>query len=273
MADVLTAPPPAPDHVIPYGSEPSQFGHLRLPERAPVETENRVPVVVVVHGGFWRVRYSLDHIGHLCAALTAQGWATWSLEYRRLGEPGGGWPGTFLDAGRGLDHVRALAGAYPLDLSRVVVIGHSAGGHLALWLAGRHRLTATSEVYTPGSLPVRGAVSLAGVNDLRMAVALGLSNTVAVELMGGVPDDVPWRYAAGNPAELVPLGCPSILVHGAADEIVPSAISNSFAVHAAAAGDRAKLALLPDAGHFEVIDPRSNAWRGVRGAVAELLTG
>src|SRR5687768_3281806 len=163
MSDILDRPAPRADRIIRYGPERSQFGELRLPEHA----EGRLPVVVVVHGGFWRAQYSLEHIGHLCAALTREGWATWSVEYRRLGEPGGGWPGTFTDAGAALDAVRWLADQWPLDPTRVVTIGHSAGGHLALWLAARPQLSAHPELGVAEPLVPIGAVALAAVSDLR----------------------------------------------------------------------------------------------------------
>jgi len=168
-SDILTLPAPAPDERVPYGSDPAQFGDLRLPAGSGPH-----PVAVVIHGGFWRAAYSLEHIGHLCAALTAAGVATWSLEYRRLGQPGGGWPGTLLDVGQGVDTLRAIAPGRPLDLERVLAIGHSAGGHLALWVAARPRLPVGSPLHAPSPLPLRGAVSLAGVADLRRAWELQL---------------------------------------------------------------------------------------------------
>lgn len=268
-ADILSVTPPPADRVVRYGGERSQFGELRLPSGAAGE---RAPVVVVIHGGFWRAQYSLDHIGQLCAALTREGWATWSLEYRRLGEAGGGWPGTFLDVAAGLEHVRVLADEHGLDLERVAAVGHSAGGHLALWLAGRGRVPAGSEVAPAGEpLALRGAVSLAGVSDLRQAVRLGLSANVAALLMGGPPERFPERYAAGSPAELLPLGVPAILVHGESDDIVPVEMSRSTYERAIGAGDAAELVTLAGAGHFEVIDPRTWAYGPVRDAVARAL--
>lgn len=235
--------------------------------------EGRIPVVVVIHGGFWRVQYSLEHIGQLCAALTAEGWATWSVEYRRLGESGGGWPGTFLDAAAGLEHVRRLAEEWPLDVERVVTIGHSAGGHLALWVAGRRRIAAESAIAPRESEPllVRGVVALAAVSDLRMAVRLGLSANVAAQLIGGTPERVPERYAAGSPAELIALGCRTVLVHGDTDEIVPVEMSRSYWERATAAGESAELVTLNGAGHFELIDPRTWAYASVRDAVKRAI--
>jgi acetyl esterase/lipase len=247
------APPPA-DARIAYGAAPQQFGDLRVPKGAGPH-----PVVIVIHGGFWRAAYSLDHIGHLCAALTRAGFATWSLEYRRIGDPGGGWPGTGEDVVSGAVYLRKLAERYPLDLSRVVVAGHSAGGHLALWLAAQHKIS------------LRGVVSLAGVADLRRAWELGLSDGVVGELLGGSPEQVPERYKQASPIELVPLGVPQRSLHGTRDDTVPIEIGWRYQKAAAAAGDDARLIELPGAGHFELIDPRSREWAAVERAIRELL--
>ena len=266
-ARLLALDPPPADVRIPYGPDPLQFGDLRLPPGP-----GPWPVAVVVHGGFWKAAYSLDHIGWLCQALTRAGYATWSLEYRRVGQPGGGWPGTFLDLAQGVRHVRLLAGRYPLDAARVAVVGHSAGGHLALWVAGAHRVPAASPLRVEDSLPVRGAVSLAGVNDLRRAWEMRLGSDAVAALLGGGPDDHPDRYAAASPQALLPLGVRQALVHGTADPNVPYELGQRYHEAAQAAGDDAVLLTLPDLGHFEVIDPYSDAWPAVRQAVAHVLT-
>jgi acetyl esterase/lipase len=264
--DILDLPAPSADARLAYGPEPLQFGELRLPTGASPH-----PVLVVIHGGFWRARYGLDHIGHLCAALTAAGLATWNVEYRRVGDPGGGWPGTFHDVAAAAEHVRALAPAYGLDLGRVVALGHSAGGHLALWLAGRHRIAPSDPLAAAAPLPLRGAVSLGGVVDLRRAWERRLGNGAVDDLLGGPPDQVAERYAAADPAALLPLGVRQVLVHGTADANVPFALSEGYAAAAVARGDAARLVPLPGAGHFEVIDPRSREWPAVEEAVLELV--
>jgi acetyl esterase/lipase len=243
------APPPA-DARIKYGNAPQQFGDLRLPKGAGPH-----PVAIVIHGGYWRSAYGLEHIGHLCAALTRAGVATWSLEYRRIGDPGGGWPATGNDVLRGAEYLRTLARSYPLDLTRVVAVGHSAGGQLALWLAAQHKI------------PLRGVVSLAGVADLRRAWELGLSRGVVAELLGGTPQEQPERYHQASPIELLPLGVPERLLHGTRDDVVPIELSRRFQAAAAAAGDDARLTELPNAGHFDLIDPRTNAWAQVQDSV------
>jgi len=274
---IFSLPAPCADVRLRYGDGPHDIADLRLPPALPPSPDPAdppplLPVVVFVHGGFWRAQYDLEHAGHAAAALTAAGFATYSLEYRRVGQPGGGWPGTFLDVARAVDHLAAVAQDYPLDLTRVVAVGHSAGGHLALWLAGRHRVPAGSAVFTPVGVAIRGAVSLGGVVDLRHAYALGTGGDAVIGLMGGVPREASDRYDAGSPFELLPLGVSQILVHGAADAIVPLVLSERYAARARAAGDACVLRALTGTGHFELIDPRSDAWPHVVESVSRLAT-
>lgn len=264
--DILTLAAPKADARIAYGPDAEQFCDLRLPSgRGPH------PVIVVLHGGYWRARYGLDYMGHACAALTAAGVASWNVEYRRLGNPGGGWPGTLLDVAQAADALREQAVRYALDLTRIVSLGHSAGGQLALWLAGRHRIPAASELATPDPLLLRGAISLAGVLDLRRGYDLRLSDNVIRSLLGGSPAEHSDRYAAASPLDLVPLGVRQIILHGSADEHVPIELSRRYAEAARAAGDAVELLTLPGAGHFELVDPRSREWRAVAAAVDALL--
>jgi dipeptidyl aminopeptidase/acylaminoacyl peptidase len=252
--EILTLPPPPYDRKIAYGPDPFHFGYLRLPK-----SKGPHPVVVVIHGGFWRAAFDLEHSGHLCQALTSAGMATWSLEYRRIGHPGGGWPGTCQDVLLGASQVASFAPQYGLDASRMLAIGHSAGGHLALWLASKMRL--------------RGVVSLAGVADLRRAYELKLSNTVVRDFMGGAsPDEAPDEYRKASPIEHLPLKIPVRLIHGDADDVVPIEISQRYEAAALEAGGQStKLVTLPGANHFPVIDPRSKEWPIVERAVLELL--
>jgi acetyl esterase/lipase len=241
--DILRLPPPKANARIPYGKDPQQFGDLRLPSGAGPH-----PVVIFIHGGYWRNTYSLDHIGHACAALASAGAASWSIEYRRIGDPGGGWPGTMDDVLHGAEHIKKLALRYRLDLERMVAAGHSAGGQLALWLAAQIALN------------LRSVIPLAGVSDLRRAWALQLSNGVVRQLLGGTPDQVPQRYATTSPIELVPISVPQRLIHGTADDIVPFDMSERFAKKSL----NSKLIPLKGAGHFELIDPRAREWTTVQ---------
>jgi acetyl esterase/lipase len=264
--DILEIPPPPADERLSYGTDPLHFGDLRLPSGPGPH-----PLVIFVHGGFWRAEYALDYFGHACADLAEEGIATWNIEYRRIGNPGGAWPGTFLDVAAAADHVRALALDYPLDTDRVIAVGHSAGGHLALWLAGRNRIPVGDVLHTDNPLHLRAAISLGGVADLRQAWELGLGEGVVRELLGGTPEDYPERYAATSPADLLPLGVPQILIHGELDVPVPFATCRAYAERAAASGDDVTFIGLPDTGHFEIVDPRAAQWQHVRKAISDAL--
>jgi len=262
--DVLTRPAPPADHRIAYGQGEFQFGDLRLPKG-----EGRRPVAIVIHGGCWMSEYGLSYMGHLSAALTEAGVATWCVEYRRVGNDGGGWPGTFEDVARAADHLRTIAKTYPLDLNHVVAVGHSAGGHLALWLAARKLLPKDSPVYSPDPLPLRGVVSLAGVTDLRHDGTA--CDTNVSQLMGGAAKDKVAIYDQASPIELLPLGIPSAIVQGSIDSIIPLAMAKDYADAAKKKGDDAKLVVIEKAGHFEVVDPKSFAWEAVRDEVLALM--
>lgn len=221
---------------IPYGDDPSQFGELSLPEGTPRG------VVVVIHGGFWKAAYDLSLGRPLAAALVAEGWAAWNLEYRRVGN-GGGAPETFDDVAAGIDRLADL----DLALDTVVTLGHSAGGHLAVWAAGR----------TQPVVPVTAAISQAGVLDLVGASELRLGDG-AVEALLGHPATTADR--AHDPLQQVPLGVPVLCVHGRDDDIVPLVQSETYVVAAVGAGAEAELHEV-EGDHFVVIDVRSQAWR------------
>ena len=221
-------------------------------------------MVILVHGGFWRAQYGLDWMDALAEDLSERGIASWNIEYRRVGDPGGGgWPGTLQDVACAADHLRVLAGEHELDLRRVVAVGHSAGGHLAFWLAGRTRMPAATRDLFGGEatpLPLCGAVSLAGVVDLREGWKRGLGHGAVQGLIGGSPQKFPERFAAASPAELLPLGVPQVIVHGSADDRVPLELSQDYASSAAAAGDEVRMHALPGVDHFAPIEPASDAW-------------
>jgi acetyl esterase/lipase len=265
-ADLARLPQPRADRVIAYGAAPQQNAELRLPKG-----NGPHPVVIVIHGGCWQTPWAADHIRALAAALTAEGYATWSLEYRRLGDPGGGWPGTLEDVGRGADALRVAAAEHHLDLSRVAALGHSAGGQLALWLAARRRLPKESALYAPDPLPLAGVVSLAGITDLRAGAAGQVCGDAIPSLLGGAPDERADRVAQSSPIALLPLGVPQRLVCGALDSLVPNELSRRYQAAAVGAGDSVGLVVVEGAGHFELVDPTSAAWKTVLRAVDTVL--
>ena len=262
--DLLERPVLQADQRIAYGSDPSQFGDLWLPATAPGQ---RVPLLVFFHGGWWKSAYDLGYAGYFCRALRQAGIAVWSVEYRRRGATGGGWPTTFQDAASGFDFAATLATKYPLDLSRVVTAGHSAGGHLAFWIAGRQHLEPGSALYEPRpQIALRGAVALAGAVDLRLTIELAGEGLFAHDrdevhgLMGGTPGEYPERYRNGNPGDLLPLEAAQILIQGTSDDQIPAALPERWASLSQSRGSHASVYLLPGANHFDVVDPESKAW-------------
>jgi len=251
--DILTLPAPPADARLAYGADPNQFGDLRLP-KGP----GPFAVVMNIHGGYWRAKYDLSHAGHLCAALTAKNLATWNVEYRRVGNPGGGWPGTFEDIARAYRFLPQIAKRYNLDATKIVVMGHSAGGQLALCLAG-HEPT------------VKRAVSLAGVVDLQQAFDLHLSNDAVVDFLGGKPKDVPEHYREADPMQLKIPQATQWLIHGAADDTVPAFFSRNYAEQKKGSGEDVHYLEISTAGHFDLIDPRSTAWPKVEDTVRHLV--
>jgi acetyl esterase/lipase len=235
-----------------YGDDASQVCELFLPRG-----EGPFAAVVVVHGGYWRARYDRSLMDGLCVDLAAHGLAAWNLEYRRVGN-GGGWPETFLDVAAAVD---LLASVREVDLARVGAVGHSAGGHLALWSAARHRLPEGAPRVRP-----RAVVSQAGVADLRLAAVTPPSDEPTQALLGSA--DV---FELASPRELLPLGVDQLVLHGEHDETVSIEISRSYAEAARAAGDDCELRILPGAGHFEHIDASSQEWALARDWLAERL--
>jgi acetyl esterase/lipase len=252
--EILTLPPPPADARVAYGTDPQQFGEVRLPK-----TTAPFPIVMNIHGGYWRAKYDLAHVGHLCASLTNQGLATWNIEYRRVGNPGGGWPGTFEDIRNAYRFLPQLAKRYNADLTKMLVMGHSAGAQLALCLAA----------HEPS---VKNVVSLAGVVDLQQAWELHLSNNAVVEFLGGTPKDVPEHYREADPMQFsINHSTTQWLIHGAADDVVPSYFSRSYAERMKTKGEDVHYLEISTAGHFDLIDPHSSAWPRVESTVLHLL--
>lgn len=270
--DLQTLPSRAPDRRVPYGEDSSQYGELRVPAGAGPH-----PVVVLVHGGCFKAAYaSARDLAPMADTLKSDGIATWNIEYRLLGQPGGGWPGTYLDVGRAVDYLRPLAVQYQLDLGRVVIAGHSAGGHLAMWAAARSRLPTSSALYLTDPLPVRGVIDLAGPLDMTANIrgyeAL-CRDSVIKSMLGGTPATVPGRYQQASPIRLLPLGVPQVLVVGTHEDFVPLPLVEAYAEAARRAGDPVRVVVIPGAGHFEIASPRSSAWPRVESAIRSLLGG
>ncbi|MFC6996901.1 alpha/beta hydrolase family protein [Rufibacter roseus] len=265
--DISNLPAPTSGKKIFYGSDSLQFGELRLPEG-----KGPFPVVVVIHGGCWLNQFNYQYMNHMSAALTKAGYATWNIEFRRVGDEGGGWPSTFLDVAKSIDHVRELAKQFDLDKKKVAVVGHSAGGHLALWAATRQKLPRTNPLYIKNPMKIKGVVSLAGITDLyTYSQEKGSCNSAVKSLMGGLPADVPDRYAEGSPKGNIPMNMPVKLVQGELDPIVPVSQAETLANYSSNRKYLVKLVLLPNAGHFDLVAPTSPAWLAVKGAVREVL--
>jgi acetyl esterase/lipase len=272
--DLANAPVPPGARRIAYGSDPLQFGELRLPS-----TKGPRPVAIVIHGGCWAAKLgnmdqravALDNMRPLAAALTDSGIATWNIEYRRLGHNGGGWPGTFHDVAKAADFLRTLARDNQLDLTRVISIGHSAGGHLALWLAARPKVPTSSDLYTKEPLQLTGVVNLDGPADLKATLPLQKSvcgSPVVTDLIGGSPDEHPDRYLASSPIELLPFSARQEFFAGRM--FAPQVAAYETAVRGK--GGELRTAVLADAGHFVFIDPQSNVWPRVLKSVRGLLS-
>ncbi len=258
FSDLLARPREAADATIAYGADPLQQGQLWLPKG-----QGPFPVIVLIHGGCWQADLpGTELMDYLAVDLRARGYAVWNLEYRRIGHPGGAYPGTFSDVAAGLDHLRTIAAARHLDLGRVVLVGHSAGGHLVSWAAARRGLPRSSPLWTADPLPVKGVVSLAGINDLEAFRATGpdrcggpqtIDDLVSASSRPG--QDV---YADTSPARLPKPAAPVVVISGTLDPIVPPVFGAPFAK-----GWSARNIVIDGAGHFELIDPTSAAWADV----------
>jgi acetyl esterase/lipase len=268
--DLLARPRAAADLRIAYGEDPLQFGELWLPAG-----QGPHPTVVLIHGGCWLAELpGLELMDYAADDLRRSGLAVWNIEYRRIGHEGGGYPGTFQDVARAVDHLRALAAPHGLDLGRVVISGHSAGGHLAVWALARARLPAASPLWSADPLPARGVVSLAGIVDLAAYRAEGpdaCGGPGTIDALVGAAERPGGVYADTSPPALLPLGARQAIVSGDLDPIVPRRFGQAYGATAHAAGDPVQVIDIPHAGHFELIDPTAGAWARVRSEIQAVV--
>lgn len=262
--EALALPQPPPDERRAYGPGELAFGELRLPEG-----NGPFPVVMVIHGGCWLAAYDLGYMSGLADRLTRAGFATWSVEYRRVGDPGGGWPGTFDDVAAAADALRDLASEYPLDLGRTAVLGHSAGGHLALWLAARPGLDASDPLRGGDPFRFRGVVSLAGITDLEAYAAPEGCGAAVPGLLDGEPGEHRQRLLRSSPVDMPAPDVPVFLVIGSRDPIVPRSQAEAYATRHRS--DAVHVVEVENAGHFELIDPGHNSWAPIQRSLRTLL--
>jgi acetyl esterase/lipase len=247
VPSILERAAPSAGERLAYGKDDNHFGDLFLPKSQPPKTS---PLVIMIHGGFWRAKYDLTHAGHLCAALAASGIAAWNVEYRRVGNPGGGWPGSFDDIRCAYRYIRENAAKYGVDAARLGVMGHSAGGQLALSLAAREP-------------QLKATISLAGVVDLRRAYERHLSNDAALEFMGGTPEQKPGAFREANPMQFEIPHVAQFLIHGSGDDTVSVEFSRDYVRAKEKRGEDVHLLEVKGADHFDLIDPESRAWTAV----------
>ncbi len=272
--DLLKLEVPPGAQTISYGADPLQFGELRLPN-----TKGPHAVALLVHGGCWVDRLpgrdpritTFELLRPLAAALTAAGFATWNVEYRRAGNAGGGWPGSFNDLASATDFLRHLAPSYNLDLRRVVVVGHSSGGQLALWIAARPRLPASSPLYTKNPLPVKAVVDIDGPPDLastqpdesKFCPVPGIS-----QFIGGTPAAQPERYREASALSFLPLGVPQTIVVGGF--LKAHNLIGAYVDQARAKGDPVSVLTLEDSGHFDMLSPGARYGKALLEAILPL---
>ena len=252
------------DDVVRYGPAPSQVAELFLPKG-----RGSHPVVILLHGGCFLKQYEgFAQTSTLAADLAGRGYAVWNVEYRKLGEPGAGYPGTFQDVGAAVDRLRAEAPKFDLDLGRVVAMGHSAGGHLALWAASRGRLPADSPLHVADPLKIGTVISLAGIGDLQgqgRVFALPCGDDTLDRLLDTARRKAP--YADTSPAALLPTGAKVVMVHGVFDPVMPPYTGRDYALKVRASGDRAEVVTIPDAAHFDLVIPTTPAWKRIVGII------
>ncbi|MGB9992465.1 alpha/beta hydrolase family protein [Massilia sp. SM-13] len=269
LQDYLALNGRAPDKHIAYGAAPSQFVELFRPAG-----KGPFPVVVLIHGGCWTVQFGgITQMRNMASSLAAQGIAVWNVEYRRYDEPGGGYPGMYQDVAAAVDRLKQEAAASQLDLTRVVAVGHSAGGHLAQWAASRHRLPSWSPAWVKDPLAIPQVISLGGLADLRLQAALIKSSCERdTEQLAGKPSAArPDVFLDTSPAEMLPAKIHTVLVHGEHDTVSPISTGEAYARRARAAGDTASVVLLPGGSHYDEVAATSPSWKIVSAEIRKAL--
>lgn len=264
VEDYNNLKPVKPNYRLSYGKHPEQFGEFYFPKHPP-KSGDLYPTIILLHGGCWRAQFGLSQLGQLCTALTSLGFVVWNLEFRRLGN-GGGWPTTFTDVSQGVDFLTTIADKYKLDLNKVTAMGHSAGGHLALWLAGRHHLPSNSQLSTNSPISLNRVISLAGIPDLAEGVKQNICRGACQELVGGLPEKVPERYQLVSPNNLLPLNIPQWHLVGELDPIVPVNYIKSY-IEKAQYQDKVHFEIIPQIGHFEMVMPDTASWDFIKTAL------
>ena len=270
VEDYINLKSVTPDTKISYGEHAEQFGELFLPK--PQRKNTKIyPTIILLHGGCWRAQHGLAQLGQFSKALTKLGYAVWNLEFRRLGN-GGGFPITFEDVSLGADYLKHLSKPYSLDMNNIITMGHSAGGHLALWLAGRHHLDEKSILYSRNAVNIKAVISLAGIPDLEEAVNKNICGGASEELAGGLPKEIPNIYRQASPLHLLPLNIPQWHLVGEKDPIVPSTYIQSYITKATKVekSSNLKLEIIPDIGHFEIVMPNTSSWTPIKKILLQL---
>jgi acetyl esterase/lipase len=269
LQDYLALNGPAPSRHVAYGAAPSQFAELFQPAG-----DGPFPVAVIIHGGCWTREFGgITQMRNMAGDLAGQGIAVWNVEYRRYDEAGGGYPGMYHDVATAIDRLRVLAPEHQLDLSRIVLVGHSAGGHLAQWAGARARLPRSSPLFVADPLPVPTVISLGGLADLRNEAALIKSSCDrdTAQLAGVASAERPDVYADTSPAEMLPSGVRTVLIHGELDTISPLRAGRDYARRAQAAGDAAEVIVLPGGSHYDEVAATSPSWSIVSAQIRKAL--
>ena len=263
--ELLSQPEPPADFRLSYGDNALQYADLRIPDG-----DGPHPIVVLIHGGCWKAEYNSGHLAAMAQAITEAGMATWTIEFRRIGDENGAWPETFNDVSKAIDWLPNIAAEHELDLDRVVLAGHSAGGHLALWAAARHKLAADSPLYVENPLPLKGVIGLAPAADLELTYRNQTCSGTSQLLIGGTPEEFPQRYHDGSAAALLPLGVPQLIINGDQDGGWLT-VSKAYKEKARLQGEDVELIVPVNAGHFELVMPVSSAFPIVLESIETML--